>query len=218
MEKAYRELYQEFLRLRSLCLKQAAMLHQLTTALQKQKGVIVTNGELSDMVSIPVQCTQKSPVLVHEEHESLPATTHNITAHHGSELLSRNPGTFSDLLVEDMSKLGMNVRHQRKKDGKVEHKTPPFLALDSSRWHGASSSVSQNPKQDPPVGDRMPQTTRTQSTDSPSLLGESLSQPGGLLMSDVVLQSHVCDFCQAVFPRDTTTGGAYLRHLYTHIT
>lgn len=38
MEEAYRELYQEFIRLRSLCLRQAAMLHQLTTALQKQQG------------------------------------------------------------------------------------------------------------------------------------------------------------------------------------
>lgn len=39
MEEAYIELYQEFLRLRSLCLKQAALLHELTTALQKEKGL-----------------------------------------------------------------------------------------------------------------------------------------------------------------------------------
>lgn len=39
MEEAYNELYQQFLRLRSLCLKQAALLQQLTTALQKQQGL-----------------------------------------------------------------------------------------------------------------------------------------------------------------------------------
>lgn len=38
MEEAYSELYQEFVRLRSLCLRQAALLHQLTTALQKNQG------------------------------------------------------------------------------------------------------------------------------------------------------------------------------------
>lgn len=38
MEEAYSELYKEFLRLRSLCLKQAALLHQLATALQEQQG------------------------------------------------------------------------------------------------------------------------------------------------------------------------------------
>lgn len=43
------------------------------------------------------------------------------------------------------------------------------------------------------------------------------NQSGGLLMSDVALQSHVCDFCQAVFPGDTTTRGEFLRHLHTHI-
>lgn len=38
MEEAYNELYQEFLGLRSLCLRQAALLHKLTAALQKQQG------------------------------------------------------------------------------------------------------------------------------------------------------------------------------------
>lgn len=38
MEEAYRELYEQFVHLRSLCLRQAALLHQLTTALQKQQG------------------------------------------------------------------------------------------------------------------------------------------------------------------------------------
>lgn len=55
-------------------------------------------------------------------------------------------------------------------------------------------------------------------TDRRSLVNDFLSQCDGLLMSDVALQSHVCEFCQAVFPGDTTTRGEFLRHLYTHIT
>lgn len=38
MEEAYNELYQQFLHLKSLCLRQAALLHQLSTAQQKQQG------------------------------------------------------------------------------------------------------------------------------------------------------------------------------------
>lgn len=37
MEEAYSELYQQFLHLRTLCLRQAALLHQLTTTLREQK-------------------------------------------------------------------------------------------------------------------------------------------------------------------------------------
>ncbi|KAG7238284.1 hypothetical protein INR49_030995 [Caranx melampygus] len=111
MEEAYNELYQEFLRLRSLCLRQAALLHQLTAALQKQQGAAaLPNGDLNDMMSIAM------------------------------------------------------------------------LAADR-----------------------------------PSLVTDFMSLSGGMLMSDVVLQSHVCDFCQAVFPRDSTTKGEFLRHLHTHV-
>lgn len=38
MEEAYSELYQQFLQLRSLCLRQAALLHQLTETPHKQKS------------------------------------------------------------------------------------------------------------------------------------------------------------------------------------
>lgn len=38
MEEAYSELYQQFLQLRSLCLRQAALLHQITETLQKDKS------------------------------------------------------------------------------------------------------------------------------------------------------------------------------------
>ncbi|XP_071393632.1 uncharacterized protein [Centroberyx affinis] len=219
MEEAYMELYQEFLRLRSLCLRQAALLQQLTKALQKQQGTFVANGELGDMVSIPVQCTQEPPLRLHEEPEPLTATTQGATAQRGIDRPPRGVGTFSHLLAEDLGKLCVDVPHQRKEDGKAEHKAPPFSAPKSPGWHGASSWVSKTPRQaGHSVGDRALQTSRMPAAASPFLDSEFLNQMGGMLMSDLALQSHVCEFCQAVFPGDTTTSGEFLRHLHTHIT
>ncbi|XP_042352999.1 uncharacterized protein zgc:113184 isoform X2 [Plectropomus leopardus] len=208
MEEAYSELYEQFLRLRSLCLRQAALLHQLTTALQKQQGATLPNGDLSDMTSISIQCTQEIPVSLHEEPQPLTATALNPQC--GINRLSRNVGTFSDLLAEDMSKLCVEGARQRKEDGAVEQTVVPLLSLDITRCQGASSSVSNNP--------RMEDHTVGPVTDSPCHAGHFPSQSDGLLMSDVALQSHVCDFCQAVFPGDSTTRGEFLRHLYTHVT
>ncbi|XP_035004346.1 uncharacterized protein zgc:113184 [Hippoglossus stenolepis] len=214
MEEAYSELYQQFLRLRSLCLRQAALLNQLTTALQKQQGATVPNGELSYMMSIPFQCSQAIPVRIPEKPQ--PMTVAPQCCNHQ---VSRNVYSFSDLLAEDMSKLCMDLPLRREEDGKLEPKVAPLSTLDSSRWHGALTSDSNNPGQADHRGrDRTVHTSRMPASDSQSRVMDLLSQPGGLLMSDVALQSHVCDFCQAVFPGDTTTKGEFIRHLHTHIT
>ncbi|XP_041097597.1 uncharacterized protein zgc:113184 [Polyodon spathula] len=49
-------------------------------------------------------------------------------------------------------------------------------------------------------------------------LDSEVLQLGGILLSDVTLNSQVCEFCQAVFPSETTTRGEYLRHITAHIT
>lgn len=59
---------------------------------------------------------------------------------------------------------------------------------------------------------------QTPVSDCSSQVGDLLLQAGGALMSDVALQSHICEFCQAVFPGDSTTKGEFLRHLCTHVT
>lgn len=220
MEEAYSELYQQFLRLRSLCLRQAALLHQLTTALQKQQGAFVPNGELSDMMSIPIQCTQELPVYLRETPQPLTAAARNPAAQRDVDRLPRNMGTFYNLLAEDISKLCVDVPRQGKEDRKtLEQMAAPLLSLDVMRWQGASSNVSNNPVgADHRSGNRTMHTVGMTATDSPSLVGDPLSQCGGMLMSDVALQSHVCEFCQAVFPGDSTTRGEFLRHLYTHVT
>ncbi|KAM4588726.1 uncharacterized protein PAE49_003145 isoform 1-T3 [Odontesthes bonariensis] len=211
MEEAYSELYQQFLRLRSLCLRQAALLHQLTTALQKQQGATVPNGEVSDMISIPVQCTHEIPVRLYEKPRPLTAA-----AVCGVDHPSRNVGTPG--LDEDLLKLSVDVPYQRKLDVNAEKRNPFMLTLDSSRCHGDSSSNFKTSGQNHPGEDRALETARMPVTECSLLAGGLLSQSGGELMSDVVLQSHVCEFCQAVFPGDAATGGEFLRHLYTHVT
>ncbi|KAK6466864.1 TRAF family member-associated NF-kappa-B activator-like [Huso huso] len=49
-------------------------------------------------------------------------------------------------------------------------------------------------------------------------LDSEVLQLGGILLSNVTLNSQVCEFCQAVFPSETTTRGEYLRHITAHIT
>uniref|UniRef100_A0AAX7URX8 TRAF family member-associated NFKB activator n=1 Tax=Astatotilapia calliptera TaxID=8154 RepID=A0AAX7URX8_ASTCA len=185
MEEAYNELYQQFLRLRSLCLKQAALLQQLTTALQKQQGASIPNGELT-------QC--------------------------GADYHSRNTKSFPDLLADDMTKLCVDVPSQRKESVKAENKFPLLLPLDSLACHGASYNESRNSKQNHPAGDRTLRTIRMPVMDCCTLINDFQGGSGGAMLSDVALQSHICEFCQAVFPGHTTTRGEFLRHLNTHVT
>ncbi|XP_034022763.1 uncharacterized protein zgc:113184 [Thalassophryne amazonica] len=213
MEEAYRELYQEFLRLRSLCMKQAALLHEITTALQNQQGNVVSNGDLGAMVSIPIQCTHQICAPLHEHSQSSASSNHSATAQHGFHDLSNKMGVFSDVLTEDMSKLGVAVHHQRKDDERRSLST-----LNTSRQNRASFCVSKSPAPSHDLrGGETPQTARMAVVDRPSPLGDVLSQSDRPFMSDVALQSHVCEFCQAVFPGDSTTKGEFLQHLCTHV-
>ncbi|XP_063766322.1 uncharacterized protein zgc:113184 isoform X2 [Eleginops maclovinus] len=210
MEEAYSELYQQFLHLRSLCLRQAALLHQLTTALQKQQGATVPNGDLSDLMSIPIQCTQEIPAYFNKKCQT--STSCNPVGHCGVVGLTKDLGTFYDVLAEDISKLNVDVPHQTgKAAGKSVQLVAPLSSLDIPRLQEASPHVSNDlGHTGHRSGDRTMHTVGT-ATGGPSLVGD-------MLMSDVVLQSHVCEFCQAVFPGDTATRGEFLRHLYTHVT
>ncbi|XP_061841394.1 uncharacterized protein [Nerophis lumbriciformis] len=177
MEDAYRQLHQEFVRLRSLCLRQAALLHQLMAALQKEKGV--PDGVLS------VQCLQEIP-----------------RPFQGPPIRALNPATPSDmnmshLLTEDLSKFCLKLS-----DGKTEEKK------SSNQWSCDPCGAAEGHQDSM----RMLLTDpRTLAVDLPSLSGR-------LQMSDVTLQSYVCDFCQAVFPGHTTTRGDFLQHLHNHVT
>lgn len=203
------------------------------------------------MMSIPVQCTQEIPACLLEYPQPLTATAHNAAAQCCvADRLSRNVGTFSDLLAEDMSKLCMEGPRRTKVKQELGQNVAPLLSVDSLMWQGASSNASRNVLQaDHLCGDVAMHTVRVgvltghgqglsdlsllflktsmtsplclcqmPGTDRPSLPNDLRTLSDGMLMSDVALQSNVCEFCQAVFPGDTTTRGEFLRHLYTHIT
>ena len=209
------------------------------------------NGEGGDMMSIPVQCTQEIPECLLENPQPLTATAHSAAAQCCVvDRLSRNVGTFSDLLAEDMSKLCMEGPHRTKVKQESGQSVAPLLTVDSWMWQGASSNASGNALQaDHLCGDVAMRTVRVGvftrqgqwlsdlsllllktsmspplclcqmlATDRPSLPADLRTLSDGMLMSDVALQSNVCEFCQAAFPGDTTTRGEFLRHLYTHIT
>lgn len=209
MEEAYSELYQQFLRLKSLCLRQAALLHQLTIALQKQGGALPDR----ELMSIPVQCTQEIPACLLEKPQPLTAT-----AQRGVDQLPKHFGTFSNLLSEDMSRLCVDGSRPMKGDCELVQHVAPLLSMDSSRQQRDSPSAAKHLMHaDHVSGDTSMPTVRMPLMGSASRLDDMQGPCDGLLMSDVALHSHVCEFCQAVFPGDTTTRGEFLRHLYTHV-
>ncbi|XP_038153946.1 uncharacterized protein zgc:113184 [Cyprinodon tularosa] len=209
MEEAYSELYQQFLRLRSLCLKQAALLHQLTTALHNQQGISVTEAEVSDLISFPLQCSPEIPAFLHGKPQPQAAPTQPC----GAERFSRDAGCSSGVLAEGMSKLSVDTTRQRKQDAKMEMFNPFTFNLESSKYLGASSSESK-PSEQNSRGENGAQFRAMM----PVKDGGLLTLSGAGVMSDVALHSHVCEFCQAVFPGDSTTKGEFLRHLCTHVT
>ncbi|XP_077583399.1 uncharacterized protein LOC144203706 isoform X2 [Stigmatopora nigra] len=183
MEAAYRELYQEFVHLRSICLRQAALLNRLMQSLQQAKGI--PNGNLTS------KHTQEIPGHFQEK----PMRTQT-----DPRVLSSNENT-SHLLAEDVSKLSMNAP-----DGKAQLK----LSLGQDHLTNMFSY-------DAPSGGGSLKDSQRMSLSDSQLFGFDLpSLPGGRLMSDLTLQSHECDFCQAVFPRHTTTRGEFLQHLHKH--
>ncbi|KAL7837554.1 hypothetical protein SRHO_G00272650 [Serrasalmus rhombeus] len=203
MEEAYTALYQEFLRLQALCLKQADMLQRLTEALRRQQGLPpVSNEDLEDLVSIPIQCTD-------DENLAQAAQMQTFAPHSGGDAaISPIAGAMDRLqLNPTWREANLNSHDETvsvgptRQKGALEPSILEELRQAEHRWHS-----SQPPKQ----------TRRPWS--SSFMNSEMLSQAGGLLMSGVTLQSQVCEFCHAVFPGHTTTRGEFLRHLTTHTT
>lgn len=219
MEEAYRELYQQFILLRSLCLKQAAMLHQLTSALEKQQGASVPVADVSELMSIPVQHSHAMLAYPHEKPQSTPEGP---AEHCGIDHISRNVRMSSNLLAENMSNLSVNIAYKTKDDMGGDSRSPQLFTLDSMKSHGSLNSESQHPKQNPTREHGNLLSVQMPVTDPPAMCGDSdgghFCQSSGVTLSEMVLQSHVCEFCEAIFPGNTTTRGEFLQHLHTHVT
>ncbi|XP_030634093.1 TRAF family member-associated NF-kappa-B activator [Chanos chanos] len=214
MEEAYTALYQEFLRLRSLCLKQAAMLQHLTETLKKQQGLTdVPNGDVESLISALDQCTHNHLGLSpYPDRGHVPMTEAVQNAKTSGTVLESH-GEVSDL-AGGMSQLQVNP-------GVMQGTQAEDVSMSSQRHSGASapSTILDDLREAEQrwYSSRTPQQLRRPWSSS-FLDSELMSQAGGLLMSGVTLQSQVCEFCHAVFPGHTTTRGEYLRHLTTHIT
>ncbi|XP_056461188.1 uncharacterized protein zgc:113184 [Gadus chalcogrammus] len=226
MEDAYNELFREFVHLRSICIRQAALLQKLSRELHKQQvsnGYLDQDGSFSGLASIPGQGSQESTA--HSQEDSIPplVATNQNAAPHTDVGHTRTAGAapFSVLLAEDMGKLGLNVPHHRQthteEQEEGEHPQP---ASPASRSPALSSSGSYQGHQS--GGSKAMQPYGTASplawAYNPLLGSEELSNSGGEFMSEMELQSQVCEFCHAIFPGHTATRGEFLRHLHTHIT
>ncbi|XP_055040872.1 uncharacterized protein [Misgurnus anguillicaudatus] len=158
MEEAYTALYQEFLHLQSICLKQAAMLQHLSDIVQKQQG-----------------------------------------------------GNDVSQIDGKLDKLHLNLDlPEQKQDGHDRAVVQnPVRTVNNSPWEDLRKAEQHY---------NATQTSRRRPWSSSFLDSEMVSQAGGLFMSEVTLQSQVCEFCHAVFPGHTSTRGEFLRHLTTHMT
>ncbi|KAM4741847.1 uncharacterized protein FYW61_003155 isoform 2-T3 [Anableps anableps] len=165
MEEAYSELYQEFIRLRSLCLRQAAMLHQLTAALQKQQGDFVPEVAVSSLISIPVQCSHEIPACLYEKPQPLTSAGPDPTQPCGADHSFRNSGCAPGVLAEGISKLSINIPCQRKQNVKTETLNPFTFNLESSKYHRDSSSKSKPSEQNGPGESRAQNTAMMPLTD-----------------------------------------------------
>lgn len=202
MEEAYAALYQEFVRLQSLCLKQAAMLQHLSDALQRQQGSATASTR--NFVN-PCQCAGKNTDQPTQCHESQRRPTE-------ANLLEPQTTNYLGEVDRGLDKLHLNMDVPDQKQGvhdKAVFHNPVQLPA-SNAWDDLRKAEEQYYENQTSQRLRRPWS-------SSFLDSELLSLPGGLVMSKVTLQSQVCEFCDAVFPGHTTSRGAFLRHLTTHM-
>lgn len=212
MEEAYAQLYLEFVRLRTLCLRQASLLRQLTAALTQQKGE--ANGALKDVPTTLGQLNSENPTYLNIAPPPPPSHLPLILAPSGLCGIQgpRNSGNFSDVLTQDLLKLSLETTATQRQDPKSELSVPHSLTSQMTMFRRDNTVSTSQPLSHQGDGIRLPAPS------CPLVCSDALPQSSEALVSDVALQSHVCEFCQAVFPGDTTTRGQYLQHLYTHIT
>ncbi|KAJ3602112.1 hypothetical protein NHX12_029871 [Muraenolepis orangiensis] len=165
------------------------------------------------MESVQVQSSQWSTALTNDQLTNQDASTHTSVGHHPAA----GATTFSELLVDEMGKLGLNVTQQTKTNTKQEEQSPrpSSSVLRSLASSGADSHEAPQRKEGRAMqSDGMASQAKWAYIPS---WDNSLSSGSGIFMSETELQSQMCEFCHAIFPGQTATRGEFLRHLYTHI-
>lgn len=199
MEEAYAALYQEFVRLQSLCFRQAAIIQHLSDTIQRQQGLAMAptrNFEKPCQYTEEVSGHRPHPA---ERHEQEPLRDPN-----GPHILGSQTGNDLSHIGRGLDKLHLNLdMPDQKQDNhdKAENSALDELMKVEQLYYANQTSQ------------RLRRPWSSSFLDS-----ELVSQAGGLFMSGVTLQSQVCEFCHAVFPGYTSTRGEFLRHLTTHLT
>ncbi|KAI5622922.1 hypothetical protein C0J50_17429 [Silurus asotus] len=161
MEEAYTALYQEFLRLQLLCLKQAEMLRHLTEALRRQQGVTpVFNGNFEDLYSETVPCSRDElGMFTHAEDRAQAAQLHKQDAHthvtaaqtHQTHTFALNPTGITDLnrlhLETVQKKVEVDGVASALASGRIEkegHSILDELRQVEHNWYSSQTSKQQS--------------------------------------------------------------------------
>ncbi|XP_066564324.1 TRAF family member-associated NF-kappa-B activator [Amia ocellicauda] len=229
MEEAYAELYKQFIELRNLCLKQAALLHRLTAGKDRNRAPASAHPpDPLPFASIPVQCTDQARLLAQPPFPYPNAAPPPLAPPAAQAVwhMQASQSTVDDLghLVDGVDRLQVRVGGQRQTapshvmnaaEDLTRVLAPPCGSErllppgPSPQQYSATAGSSQN--KEGTTNHKMPWL-------SSSFLDSDLLSRGGFLLSEATLHSQVCEFCQAVFPSDTTTRGEFLRHLTAHVT
>ncbi|XP_073681723.1 uncharacterized protein [Garra rufa] len=208
MEEAYAALYQEFVRLQSLCLKQAAIIQHLSDTIQQQQGLATAPAR---NFAKPFQCTEENSK--HRLHSQECHEQESLRHPIGPHILGPQTGNDFSHIDRGLNQLHFNLdvpdQKQGNHDKAVFHN--PVETTENSAWDDLRRAEQQH------YANQTSQRLRRPWSSS-FLDSELVSQAGGLFMSGVTLQSQVCEFCHAVFPGHTSTRGEFLRHLTTHMT
>nr|XP_006629393.1 PREDICTED: uncharacterized protein LOC102691194 [Lepisosteus oculatus]XP_015199650.1 PREDICTED: uncharacterized protein LOC102691194 [Lepisosteus oculatus]XP_015199651.1 PREDICTED: uncharacterized protein LOC102691194 [Lepisosteus oculatus]XP_015199653.1 PREDICTED: uncharacterized protein LOC102691194 [Lepisosteus oculatus]XP_015199654.1 PREDICTED: uncharacterized protein LOC102691194 [Lepisosteus oculatus] len=250
MEEAYEELYQQFIRLRDICLQQAALLQRLTSAQGRPSASSTApRADSGAPASIPVQCTERERRLIEGPFPQTPAVAAVTTAPPPGQTRRCSPGVGANgddhcLLLERIPRLQLGTRQQAGVPDPTQLATVPHgpdgmgdnlmkrvtapsggagWSPQADEWAGPSQFYNATGALCSTEANTEDQQTRAERISKmpwmmSSFLDSDLLSRGGLLLSEVTLNSQVCEFCQAVFPSDTTTRGEFLRHLTAHVT
>ncbi|XP_018581174.1 uncharacterized protein LOC108918438 [Scleropages formosus] len=236
MEEAYAELYREFLHLRSICMKQAALLGQLMETVKRLQGMHMdaTMPNLNQCSEKEHKSAPNGPSV--QANKLLPAAARNIN------VAKRGSDNNTCHLADSLNRLQLHAARapdNRETKGHRVDGQDPFVPFGANRVSPgglvdllrAEQHLRQEHRAMGGMNDlgavgnhataqdrKLPLPTQGPWMNSSFLNSEMLSQAGGFLMSEAALHSQVCEFCHAVFPGSSTTMGEFLRHLNTHIT
>lgn len=95
---------------------------------------------MSNLISIPVQCSHEIPAWLYEKPQPLTSAAPDPAQPRAADHSFRHLGCTSAALAEGMSKLSMDIPYQRQQDVKTEMLNPFVFNLESSKRHEASST------------------------------------------------------------------------------